>query len=89
MLYLCGTQTIKQKSMNTLVQPTEEKKLRVKLSTFQTPMTFNEWSDKFGVSSKYIEPTKYFQGNPSSGFEPLEVSISPIERLINFFTTKD
>lgn len=83
--------TIKQDIMstiNTQVQ-TEEKKLRVRLSTFQTDLTFNEWVEKYGVSSGYHEPTKYFQGNPSSGFVPLEVSISPIERLINFFSPKD
>jgi len=67
----------------------EEKKLRVKLSTFQTDLTFNEWVEKYGVSRRYIEPTKYFQGNPSSGFVPLEVSISPFERLANFFSQID
>jgi hypothetical protein len=43
-----------------------EKKLRVKMSTFQTSLTFNEWVDKYNVSSGYIEPTKYFQGNAGS-----------------------
>lgn len=43
-----------------------EKKLRVKQSTFQTTLSFNEWVDKYGVSSGYIEPTKYFQGNAGS-----------------------
>lgn len=43
-----------------------EKKLRVKMSTFQTTLTFNEWVDKYNVSSGYIEPTKYFQGNAGS-----------------------
>jgi hypothetical protein len=89
MLYLCGTQTIKQLIMSTSVQQTEEKKLRVKLSTFQTDLTFNQWVEKYGVSSGYQEPTKYFQGNPSSGFVPLEVSISPFERLVNFFSQID
>lgn len=65
---------------------TEERKLNVQLSNFEKPMTFNEWSEKLGVSSKYIEPTKYFQGNPSSGYTPLEVSISPLERIMNFFS---
>jgi hypothetical protein len=40
-----------------------EKKLRVKESTFQTSLTFNEWVEKYNVSSGYIEPTKYYQGN--------------------------
>jgi hypothetical protein len=40
-----------------------EKKLKVRPSTFQTTLTFNEWVEKYNVSSGYIEPTKYFQGN--------------------------
>lgn len=44
----------------------EQKKLRVKLSTFQTTLTFNEWVEKYNVSSGYIEPTRYFQGNAGS-----------------------
>lgn len=50
----------------------------------ERPLTYNEWCEKFNVSKYYIEPTKYFQGNPSSGIEPMKLSISPIERLINF-----
>ena len=50
-----------------------ESNLNVQSSTQPTqPLSYNEWSSKFQVSSKYIEPTKYFQGNPSSGFTPLE-----------------
>ena len=41
------------------------------MSTFQTDLTFNEWVQKYKVSHGYIEPTKYFQGNPSSGVIPL------------------
>jgi hypothetical protein len=67
-----------------------ETKLRESLSKMEErPLTYNEWCEKFNVSGNYIEPTKYFQGNPSSGFQPLEVSISPIERLINYFFPKD
>lgn len=43
-----------------------EKKLRVKESTFQTNLSFNEWVEKYNVSGGYIEPTKYFQGNAGS-----------------------
>lgn len=43
-----------------------ERKLKVKLSTFQTSLTFNEWVEKYNVSSGYIEPTKYYQGNAGS-----------------------
>ena len=41
-----------------------EKKLRVTPSKFKSTLTFNEWVEKYRVSSGYIEPTKYFQGNP-------------------------
>lgn len=43
-----------------------EKKLRVTPSKFKSTLTFNEWVEKYRVSSGYIEPTKYFQGNPGS-----------------------
>jgi hypothetical protein len=43
-----------------------EKKLRVKPSKFKSSLTFNEWVEKYKVSSGYIEPTKYFQGNAGS-----------------------
>jgi hypothetical protein len=50
-----------------------ERELNIQSSTQpKQPLSYNEWSQKFGVSTKYIEPTKYFQGNPSSGFVPLE-----------------
>ena len=39
-----------------------EKKLKVKLSNFQTPLSFNEWVMKYKVSSQYVEPTKFFTG---------------------------
>lgn len=67
-----------------------ETKLKENLSKLEErPLSYNEWCEKFNVSGSYIEPTKYFQGNPSSGFQPLEVSISPLERLMNFFSPKD
>lgn len=43
-----------------------EKKLRVKPSKFKSPLTYNEWVEKYKVSSGYVEPTKYFQGNAGS-----------------------
>ena len=67
-----------------------ETKLRESLSKMEErPLTYNEWCEKFNVSGNYIEPTKYFQGNPSSGFQPLEVSISPLEKLFNYLFSKD
>ncbi len=43
-----------------------EKKLKVKTINFEKRLTFNEWVEKYKVSSAYVEPTKYFQGNPGS-----------------------
>ena len=48
----------------------QEKKLRCRMSTFQTDLSFNEWVQKYKVSHGYIEPTKYFQGNVSAGITP-------------------
>lgn len=39
-----------------------EKKLKVKLSTFQTDLTFNEWCERYNVGGLYQEPTRYFTG---------------------------
>lgn len=49
-------------------------------------LSFNEWVMKYNVSSNYVEPTKYFQGNPSSGFRPIqeETFIQRIFRLLGF-----
>jgi hypothetical protein len=66
----------------------EETKLNVKTSYHERELTFNEWVEKYKVSSDYVEPTKYFQGNPSSGFVPMEMSISPLERFFNLFSVK-
>jgi hypothetical protein len=44
-------------------------------------LTYNEWVKKFKVSSGYVEPTKYFQGNPSSGFKPIEFE-TKLQRLL-------
>ena len=49
-----------------------QKKLRVKLSTFQTPLSFNDWVNKYNVSRDYVEPTKYYQHNASSGYTQAE-----------------
>ena len=40
-----------------------EKKLKVKLSNFQTTLTFNEWAKQYKVSSMYEEKTPYYTGN--------------------------
>ena len=59
----------------------EEKKLKCKMSTFKTELSFNEWVEKYNVSSDYIEPTKYYQGNAGS------VRIS-MDTKMEFITSK-
>lgn len=52
----------------------EPNKLRVKLSTFKSDLTFNEWVLKYNVGRQYQEPTKYFGGNnPKFNMEPIGV----------------
>lgn len=60
----------------------QEQKLRCKMSTFQTDLSYNEWVDKYNVSSRYDEPTKFFQGNPSSGYVPLDERTEPLFKRI-------
>ena len=62
----------------------EEKKLRCKMSTFQTDMTFNEWVQAYGVGSQYIEPTKYYQGNANS----IRITMDTKMEFIDFKTTQ-
>jgi len=44
--------------------------LRVKVSKFKSPLTFNEWAKQYRVSSQYTEYQPLFQGNPSAGIRP-------------------
>ena len=62
-----------------------EKKLKVKTINFETSLTFNEWVEKYKVSSAYIEPTKYFQGNPSCGVKPINIEENKNPILKFFF----
>lgn len=62
----------------------QKNKLRCKMSTFQTDMTFNEWVKEYGVSSQYVEPTKYYQGNANS----FKISMDTKMEYINFKTTQ-
>jgi len=43
--------------------------LRVKLSKFKSPLTFNEWAEQLRVSSQYSEYQPLFEKNPSYGLE--------------------
>lgn len=57
------------------------------LEMFDKPLTFNEWSAKYQVSSRYIEPTKYFQNNPSCGYvEKKEEPKGFISKIIHLFS---
>lgn len=77
-----------QQTLKLLVMIQEETKLNVKTSYHERELTFNEWVEKYNVSSQYQEPTPYFQGNPSCGFVPMDVSTSPLERFLNLFSVK-
>ena len=50
----------------------QERVLKCKPSKFKSELTFNEWAEKYNVGRGYVQPTKYFQGNPSSGYAPIE-----------------
>jgi len=50
----------------------QESVLKCKPSKFKSELTFNEWAEKYNVGRGYVPPTKYFQGNPSSGYTPIE-----------------
>lgn len=57
-----------------------QSKLKVKLSNFQTPLTFNEWVKQYNVSRDYVEPTKYYQGNANAEYyEAKETKLNGIE----------
>jgi hypothetical protein len=59
----------------------EENKLKCKMSSFSSPLTFNEWAEMFKVGSMYKEPTPYFQGNRKLCEVKEE---TPYQALINF-----
>jgi hypothetical protein len=49
-------------------------KLNVKPSNHKHLMSYNDWAREFNVGSGYVEPTKYFQGNPGPGIQPMGVA---------------
>ena len=59
---------------------------KIKMENFKRELTYNEWVEKYKVSSGYVEPTRYFQGNPSSGFSPIETetTLQRLFRLLGF-----
>ena len=56
------------------VQPTEK-------------LTFNEWAERTNVSSLYVEPTNYFQGNARTiGLTYYKPEPTFLRKLINLLT---
>jgi hypothetical protein len=47
-------------------------------------MTFNEWVKEYNVSSQYVEPTKYYQGNANS----FRITMDTKMEYMNFKTTQ-
>lgn len=62
----------------------EEKKLKCRTSKFKSDITFDEWVKEYRVSSQYVEPIKYFQGNANSP----KITMDTKMEFINFKTTQ-
>jgi hypothetical protein len=76
-----------------------EKKLKVKYSTFQTPLSFNEWAEQYRVSSLHTPETPYYTGNLTTqewnrksslynSIEELFPKVSFTKHIINKFKRK-
>jgi hypothetical protein len=63
-----------------------EKKLKVKLSNFQTPLSFNEWVMKYKVSSQYVEPTKFFTGYLGGSMNTIYEFLPEVSQVEGKFT---
>jgi len=67
-------------------------KLNVKPSKYKHRVSYNEWAKEFNVGGGYIEPTKYYQGNPSCGIRPIGVARvineTPFERFFRILIKK-
>lgn len=63
-------------------------KLKIQSSFVPTERpTFNEWVIEKNVSGMYIEPTKFYQGNPTTiGMMYLEKEPSFFSKLLNLIT---
>jgi len=66
--------------------------LSVKPSKHSHRMGYNEWVKEFNVGSRYVEPTKYYQGNPGPGIKPIGISNylteTSFERFFRIFFNK-
>jgi hypothetical protein len=63
-------------------------KPKLKTITSEPRLSFNEWAEKFNVSTHYIEPTIYFKGNPSSGVRSKIDTRNFVEKFMDLFTSK-
>jgi hypothetical protein len=63
-------------------------KLKIQSSIVPTERpSFNEWVQEKNVSGLYTEPTKYYQGNPTTiGLMYLKEEESPLSKFINYFS---
>lgn len=56
--------------------------LRVKPSKFKSDLTFNEWAEKYNVSSQYAEPSVLYQGNRGAGINPKIEIYDPFYKIL-------
>ncbi len=66
--------------------------LNVKTSNHSHLTEYNEWVKEFNVGSRYVEPTKYYEGNNGCGIKPIGVARylteTPFERVFRIFFKK-
>jgi hypothetical protein len=71
-----------------------EKKLRVRYSNFKSNLSYNEWCKMYNVSSHYVKPTQYYQGNVTrdsvlfQSVDSLYPEVSFKDKIINKFKIK-
>ena len=70
---------------NTIIM---SEKLKIKSSIVPTERpTFNEWVIEKNVSGLYVEPTKYYQNNPTTiGMMYIQPEPTLLSKLINYFS---
>lgn len=70
---------------NTIIM---SEKLKIQSSIVPTERpTFNEWVIEKNVSGLYVEPTKYYQNNPTTiGMMYIQPEPTLLSKLINYFS---
>ncbi len=71
--------------INTIIM---SEKLKIQSSIVPTERpTFNEWVQEKNVSGMYVEPTKFYQNNPTTiGMMYIQPEPSLLSKLINLLT---